>query len=105
MALNQAEISAATQAIRSHQRILVIPHANVDTDGISSALACYQLFQGIGKAVAVICPDTLPESIKFLPGFEKLEREVEEAHNFVLTVNLEEGAEIDKLRYTVEDHK
>ena len=105
MALSPQSIQAALQAIDQHQRILISPHANVDPDGLSSALACYQVFTALGKDVTVICPDVKPESLSFLPGFEKFEQEVKENTDFVITINLDEGAEIDKLRYTVEDHK
>ncbi|HVW66770.1 MAG TPA: bifunctional oligoribonuclease/PAP phosphatase NrnA [Candidatus Peribacteraceae bacterium] len=105
MALSPQSIQAALQAIEQHQRILISPHANVDPDGLSSALACYQIFTAMGKEVTVICPDTKPDSLSFLPGFEKLEEEVKENKDFVVTINLDEGAEIDKLRYTVEDHR
>lgn len=105
MSLSPKELSAATDAIARHQRLLVIPHANVDPDGISSALACYQMFRAIGKDVTVICPDTPPENLRFLPGFEKLEGEITEDQNFIVTINLDDGVEVDKLRYTVEDHK
>ncbi|UPA22156.1 bifunctional oligoribonuclease/PAP phosphatase NrnA [Candidatus Peribacteria bacterium] len=105
MALNPQSIQAALQAIEQHQRILISPHANVDPDGLSSALACYQIFSAMGKDVTVICPDVKPDSLSFLPGFEKFEQEVKENKDFVVTINLDEGAEIDKLRYTVEDHR
>ncbi len=105
MSLPQSSASAAFQAIMQHQRLLVIPHANVDPDGLSSALACYEMFRALGKDVTVICPDTPPESLRFLPGFEKLEGEIAESQNFIITINLDEGVEVDKLRYTVEDHK
>ncbi len=105
MALSPKDLSAATDVINRHQRLLVIPHANVDPDGLSSALACYQMFKSIGKDVTVICPDTPPESLRFLPGFEKLEGEIAEDQNFVVTINLDGGVEVDKLRYTVEDRK
>jgi nanoRNase/pAp phosphatase (c-di-AMP/oligoRNAs hydrolase) len=36
------------QAIEQHQKLLIIPHANVDPDGLSSALACYQMFTAMG---------------------------------------------------------
>jgi nanoRNase/pAp phosphatase (c-di-AMP/oligoRNAs hydrolase) len=87
------------------ERILVIPHANVDADGLSSALACFHLFKDLGKDVTVICPDTLPDSLDFLPGFDKLTQEIAESQNFIITINLSEGVEVDKLRYTVEDQK
>ncbi len=105
MSLSPQSIQAAFHAIEQHQRILVIPHANVDPDGLSSALACFQMFSQLGKEVTVICPDTKPESLSFLPGFEKLEQEIKENKDFIVTINLEEGVEVDKLRYTVEDHK
>ncbi len=105
MSLSRTEFTAATTVIEEHQRILVVPHANVDPDGLSSALACYQVLRALGKDATVVCPDTLPESLEFLPGFEKLSREVEEQQNFVVTINLDGGVEVDKLRYTVEEHK
>jgi phosphoesterase RecJ-like protein len=105
MSLSADAIAAATKAIEDHHRILILPHANVDPDGISSALACYSILKHIGKDVTVLCPDTPPESLSFLPGFEKFTTEVEESQNFIITVNLENGIEIDKLRYSVEDHK
>ncbi len=105
MSLSSQSIAAATKAIQDHQRILVIPHANVDPDGISSALACYELFKSLGKEVTVICPDTPPETLRFLPGFDRLKGEIAESQNFVITVNHGENVEIDKLRYTVEDQK
>lgn len=105
MILSPTEITAAVKAIQDHQRILVVPHANVDPDGLSSALACFMMFHQLGKDVTVICPDTLPESLNFLPGFEKLEQTVPASQNFVITVNLDQGLEVDKLRYTVEENK
>jgi phosphoesterase RecJ-like protein len=105
MAISASDIAAATKAIEDHQRILVVPHANVDPDGLSSALAMYHALQALGKDVTVVCPDTPPESLSFLPGFPKLSTQIEEHQNFVITVNLEGGMEIDKLRYSVEDHR
>ncbi|PIR48745.1 hypothetical protein COU80_03550 [Candidatus Peregrinibacteria bacterium CG10_big_fil_rev_8_21_14_0_10_55_24] len=105
MSLSPDELSAATRAIEEHQKILIVPHANIDPDGLSSALACYELFQLLGKEVTVVCPDSPPESLEFLPGYERVQQDIEEAQKFVVTVNLDEGVEVDKLRYTVEDRK
>lgn len=105
MSLSTQSIQAATQAIQQHQKLLVIPHANVDPDGLSSALACFEMFTAMGKDVTVICPDTKPASLAFLPGFEKLEQEIKESKDFIVTINLDDTVEVDKLRYTVEDNK
>lgn len=105
MSLSPAIYGTAYEVLAKHQRILVVPHANVDPDCLSSALACYQVFQGLGKDVTVICPDTPPESLMFLPGFEKLTQQVAEGKDFVITINMDAGVEVDQLRYTVEDNK
>lgn len=105
MSLSPQDIQSALQAVQQHQRILVIPHANVDPDGLSSALACYSIFRAMGKEVTVICPDTLPEALEFLPGYDKLQQDLGDGQDFVITINLDDGVEIDKLRYTVEDSK
>jgi phosphoesterase RecJ-like protein len=105
MALHPSDISAATQAINQHQRLLIVPHSNPDPDCLSSALACYKMFTEMGKDVTVICPDTPPESLRFLPGFEKFEGDIDGDSNVVISVNLDEGVEVDKLRYTVEEGK
>ncbi|MFH0851407.1 MAG: bifunctional oligoribonuclease/PAP phosphatase NrnA [Candidatus Peregrinibacteria bacterium] len=105
MSLSPQELSAATRAIEEHQRILVSCHSNVDPDALSGALACFELFRALGKDVTVVCPDSPPESLRFLPGFERVEKELADSQNFIITVNLSEGVEVDKLRYTVEDNR
>jgi len=53
----------------------------------------------------VICPDTLPESLEFLPGYEKLTQELHDTQDAILTLNCSKGVEIDKLRYSIEENK
>lgn len=103
--LSPSSITAALQAIEQHQRILILPHANVDPDALSSALACQMLLSMIGKEATVVCSEEPPHYLSFLPGFQGIEREIREAEEFVITINLREGVEVDKLRYSVEDHR
>ncbi len=104
MPFSPQELQAATKALEKAERLLIIPHANVDPDGLGSALACYSLFRALGKDCTVICPDTLPESLKFLPNFENLATDISSEQEFVITLDCSDGVEIDKLRYTVEDN-
>ena len=39
----------------------------------------------------VLCPDTLPESLGFLPGFEKLSQEIDTSQDFVVTLDCKHG--------------
>lgn len=105
MSLSPDAIAQATKAIQEHQRLLVIPHANVDPDGLGSALACFSVFQALGKDVTVICPDTPPEALNFLPGFKDLRQDIKDQQQFIVTINLADGVEVDTLRYTVEEKK
>ena len=105
MGITQPEFKSAYSAIERSQKILVLPHANVDPDAIGSVLACYEMFRQGGKEVTAICPETPPDSLQFLPGFGKLQQSLGSAQQFVVTINLESGMEVDKLRYTVEDNK
>src|SRR3989344_1443446 len=95
----------AKKFIEEHSKFLIIPHANVDPDGLSSALACYLLFTALGKECTVICPDTLPESLEFLPGYEKLTQELKDTQDTIITLDCSKGVEIDKLRYSIEENK
>ncbi len=105
MPLSPSELQAATKAIGNAQRILMVPHANVDADGLSSALACYSVFTQLGKDCTVICPDTLPESLDFLPNFKHLTQSISSDQQFVITLDTSGGMELDTLRYTVEENK
>ena len=105
MSLNPQELQAATKAILGAEKILFIPHANVDPDGLSSALACYSLFSQLGKDCTVICPDTPPDSLSFLPNYERLKTQIDAKQQFVITLDLAGGVEVDSLKYTIEDQK
>lgn len=103
--IEDSTLQQAKKLIDESKKMLIVPHANVDPDGLSSALASYLLFTSQGKDCTVLCPDTLPESLEFLPGFEKLENTLRASQDFIITLDCSRGLEVDKLRYTVEDHK
>lgn len=102
--LSPSAIAAAAAAIEQHQRFLILPHANIDPDALSTALAFELLIRSLGKEVAVVCSEEPPSSLAFLPGFKRIERDIKETEEFIITINLPKDAEIDKVRYTVEEH-
>jgi nanoRNase/pAp phosphatase (c-di-AMP/oligoRNAs hydrolase) len=63
------------------------------------------MFTALGKEVTVLCPDTPPETLKFLPGFEKFQGAPIPTRDFVITINLSQGMSVEELKYTVEDNK
>lgn len=104
MALPPEKRDQAMHLIQRSERILVIPHDNVDPDGLSSALAICAVLTSLGKDVHVTCPGEVPEFLSFLPGFHDL-RSPEGGRDLLITLRLPEGTEVEKLRYAVEDHR
>lgn len=105
MSIPQTAVDAALQAINRHARFLILPHANVDPDALSSALACAYLFRAMGKDATVVCEEMLPDSLRFLPLVETVVRDPKVSQEFVVTLSLGDDVEVDKLRYTVEDRR
>ena len=62
------------EEIKKANKILVNCHRSPDADSVGSALSFYQVLLSMGKDVKVICPDKLPEDLKFLPLSEKVEK-------------------------------
>jgi len=62
------------EEIKKANKILVNCHRSPDADSASSALALYEVLVSFAKDVKVICPDKLPEDLKFLPFSEKVEK-------------------------------
>jgi phosphoesterase RecJ-like protein len=84
----------------------VVPHANVDPDGIGSALALGLVLDRMGKSVTVLCPDDpLPEFLSFLPRYSHLETSLKNAQNITMTADLPTGVEIETLQHSVENGK
>ena len=105
MPIELSSLEEAEKLLSGSTSLLIIPHANVDPDGLSAALSCYLLFSAIGKKCTVLCPDTLPESLKFLPGYEKLENSLSVQRDFIITLDCSHGIEVEKLSYAVEENK
>lgn len=61
------------EVLQAHETFAVISHVRPDGDAIGSILALGHALEGIGKKVRYLNQDGCPESLKFLPGSEKVE--------------------------------
>lgn len=66
---DQDQVSALLQGAQS---ILVAMHVQPDGDTTGSALALWNGLTRMGKRVAVVCRDPLPERFTFLPGADRV---------------------------------
>lgn len=72
MEIEQQKINELEGAILTARKIALIIHKNPDGDAVGSLLAFTQVLEKIGKVVAPVCADPVPENFKFLPGCSKI---------------------------------
>jgi len=66
------DISAVLALIKASSRVLLVTHLQPDGDAIGSVLALDSLLRRQGKETVVLCQDPVPESLYFLPGWERV---------------------------------
>lgn len=66
--LNPEDVSKLKKMIKESKRIVLTCHVHPDGDAIGSTLGWWHLLKSLGKEAAVVVPDQLPKSLRFLPG-------------------------------------
>ena len=64
--MNYKESTQILKEIKKAKKILVNCHRGPDSDSVGSALAMYGVLEDMGKDVSIVCPDEIPEDLKFL---------------------------------------
>lgn len=82
----RARIAAA---LRSSARVLLVSHVAPDGDALGSALALALALEALGKKVVVASEDGLPASFAFLPGAERIVRDLPPDAAFDAAVTIE----------------
>lgn len=72
--LSDDQLAALVAALPKYQRCIVSAHVNGDGDCFGSQLALAHLLRQLGKDVRVIDDSDIPESFKFMPGIDRIER-------------------------------
>jgi phosphoesterase RecJ-like protein len=70
------EFEKIKSALKSAKRILVASHTDPDGDSIGSTLSLGMVLEHMGLAVTMYCADSVPKIYRFLPGSEKIKREL-----------------------------
>lgn len=93
----------AISLISRANTILIVTHASIDGDGLSSAIALHLFLKKLGKTSTVICPEPVPEAYHFLPGVEQVRNDAQSLRDCVISVDFSTGTEIDNVRYAIEE--
>jgi phosphoesterase RecJ-like protein len=60
--------------ISSSQKIVIIQADNPDADSLASSLALEQILHDLGKEPVMYCGIDMPEYLKYLPGWDRVEK-------------------------------
>src|SRR5665213_696582 len=93
----------ASEAIRQAESILIVTGQRPNVDQTSSVVALAMILRKLGKKVSALITDQTPSSIQFITQGQ-VDRTLIGLRDFIMKVDLSR-AEVDKLKYTIEDGK
>lgn len=70
------EVEQIKQIIENANRLLIIQADNPDADSLASSLALESILHEMGKEPMMFCGIDMPAYLKYLPGWDRVEREV-----------------------------
>lgn len=91
-----------SELIKQSQRILVVSHKNAGGDAVGSMLALERVLTKAGKEVTLVLSEKLDENLTFLPGIEKIKRDISGARDLIIRISKDKFP-IEKLSYNEED--
>ena len=77
----------AVEEFRRHDKIFIAAHITPDGDCLGSALALMWALRKIGKTVTVTCNDHVPNTFKYLAGFDELKFKIPTDEQFLVFVD------------------
>lgn len=92
-----------SEAIRQAEAILIMTGQHPSIDQVASTIALSAILRKYGKKVTAVISDDIPAGAKFL-ATDKIERTLGGLRDFIMQVDLGR-AEVDKLKYTIENGK
>ena len=73
--------------ITAATRIAIIQAENPDGDSLGSSLALEEILGAMGKQVSLHCPVDIPKYLRYLPGWDRVEPELDTRADLVIIVD------------------
>ncbi len=90
--------------LREKNNILLVTHAKMDCDALSSTVALYLILRKMGKKVTAVCQDPVPEAFRFLPDTDVMNTAFAGNSNFIITIDTSQKG-IEDITWNIEDNK
>lgn len=94
----------AIALLEKSQNILLLTHRKLDGDGLSSSIVLSLILKKLGKNVTAVCPEPVPEVLKFLPSTEIMHTSFGGMKDFIVSIR-SQGLTREQVRYTIEEDK
>ena len=78
------------QIVSESHKILIIQADNPDADSVASALALESILHEMGKEPLLYCGIDMPEYLRYLPGWDRVNREI--PHHFDASIIVDTSA-------------
>ncbi len=78
-------VMEAFELLQKAHSIVLATHVNPDADTLGSALGVYDILQRMQKRVVVVNTSTLPYNLDFLPGIEKIKKELPQRFDLLIS--------------------
>ena len=78
-------MSEAIRLIENAHSVVLLTHVNPDADTLGSALGMYHILKRKGKKVYVLNTTTLPYNLDFLPGIQKIRKELPPKYDLAIS--------------------
>lgn len=74
--MHMTEIEKIGSLIEAAHSVVIIQADNPDADSLASALALEQILHELGKEPSLYCGIDMPEYLRYLPGWDRVEKEL-----------------------------
>ena len=97
------QVKGFLDAIESAKSVLISTHLNPGGDALGSALALSHYLDSIGKPNEVICNNSAPYNLEFLPGVDRVTLEPKGKHDLAVILDLDALNRLGRTRPFIEE--
>ena len=91
------------ELIKNSQKILITGHSDLGGDCMGSMLALGTVLKKLGKETTIVATDVVDESLHFLPGIDKIDKDIAGTRDIVIRLDTTKTP-IEKISYSKEEN-
>ncbi len=85
--MNNSAEKQVVELLKRSNKILILPSSPPDGDSVGSAIALYMVLKKLGKQAVIVCNDSIPELLQFLPKIKAIENKILSGSDFIISID------------------